>query len=54
MIVVTDEEINEVLNQCSDSADTGESVFPGESYESGVKCAIEWLTGESDVSPFED
>ena len=39
-------EIDDVLNQCLDSEDTGQSKFPGMSYEQGVKAGIQWLTEE--------
>lgn len=38
-------EIDEVLNQCAESADEGVSKFPGETFEQGVQAAIEWLRG---------
>ena len=41
----TDEEINDVLNRCSEAVEDGVSEFPRETYEAGVQAAIEWLTG---------
>lgn len=41
----TENEINNVLNECSECEDLGESKYPGMTYEHGVKAAIEWLQG---------
>ena len=46
----TQDEIDEVLNQCAEAADSGESKFWGMSYEQGVEAAIRWLT-EGDQNP---
>lgn len=48
------EDIDEVLNQCSDAADSGRSKFPGMSYEQGVEAAIRWLIGDDDSNPMDD
>lgn len=42
-IVVTDEEINEQMNRGSNAEETGESKYPGMSYEEGVRDALEWI-----------
>lgn len=47
------EEVDAVLNQCSQAEDDGVSKYPGASFESGVQAAIEWLRGES-PNPLED
>lgn len=49
-----DDQINEVLNECADSADSGRSKFPGMSYEQGVEAAIRWMQGDYDTNPMED
>jgi len=49
----TDEEINDLLNACSDQTDKGGSKFPGMSYEEGLQAAIEWLTSVSDEHPLD-
>lgn len=41
----TEHEINELLNRCVKAEETGESEYPGMSYEQGIKAAIEWLEG---------
>jgi len=53
MIERTQEEIDDVLNGCIDAENEG-SKFPGMSYEEGIKYAIEWILGESDVHPLEE
>ena len=35
--------IDELLNQCIESEETGVSKYPGMTYEQGIKAAIEWL-----------
>lgn len=49
----TEEEINDLLNKCVDAEDTGESKYPGMTYEQGIKAAIEWLTGNTDDNPLD-
>lgn len=39
------EQIDELLNRCTEAEETGESAYPGMSYEQGIKAAIEWLDG---------
>lgn len=39
----TQEQIDDVLNKCSDSEDEGTSIYPGMTYEQGVKAGIEWV-----------
>lgn len=53
-IIPSQTEIDDVLNQCSESADSGRSKFPGMSYEQGVEAAILWMQGNSDTNPMED
>lgn len=50
----TPEEINDLLNACVESEATEKSKFPGMSYEEGVKYALEWVLGISDVHPLQD
>jgi len=44
----TDDEINEVLNECDEHINDGTSKFPGMSYEDGIKAGIEWVKGWTD------
>ena len=38
----TPEEIDEVLNNCMDKEEVGETAYPGMSYEQGVKDGVTW------------
>ena len=49
----TEDQINAVLDQCMNAANTGISAYPGMSYEQGVEYAIDWLL-EDGVQPFDD
>ena len=44
----TEDEIDKVLNQCSESEDTGQSTYPGMTYEQGLRDAINWLKYEEE------
>lgn len=44
----SEKEINDVLNKCAESEETGESRWPGMTFEQGVKAAIEWMQGEGE------
>lgn len=44
----SDEEINYLLERCTDAAETGTN-FRGMSYEEGIKVALEWLLYEPDT-----
>ncbi len=50
----TDDEINEVLNECAERIYEGRSKFPGMSYEEGVEAAIRWLTEDEYDHPMDD
>lgn len=49
----TQEQIDEVLNQCAAAADSGKSAFFGMTYEQGIEYAIRWLT-DGGPHPFEE
>lgn len=49
----TNAEINEQISRATDAAAHG-SQYPGMSYEEGVRCALDWVIGESDDLPMED
>lgn len=53
LIKPTEDEINDVLNACAESEDNGEPIYPGMSYEQGVKAAIQWLQGDGSNPIFE-
>ena len=42
----TEQQIDDVLNQCSDQLDEGGSKYHGLSFEEGVRDAIQWLRGD--------
>ena len=47
-------DIDAQLNKTVEAVDTGETKWPGMSYEQGVENALRWVTGESDDPPMED
>lgn len=50
----TKQQIDNVLNQCSDLEDSGANPFYGMTYAQGVKAGIEWMLGEADEPPFSE
>lgn len=50
-VVRTEEEINDVLNECADAENSGRSKVPAALYEEGVKAGIQWLTGDTNDHP---
>ena len=48
-----EEEINDVLNKCTESEEEGASRWPGMTYEQGVKAATEWMQGYGE-NPMQD
>lgn len=53
-IARSEQEIWDLLNQCSESENEGSSKYPGMSYEQGVKVAIEWITGDIEDHPLNE
>lgn len=53
MATPTQDQVDEVLNQCAEAADSGDSKYPAMSYEQGVEYAIRWMT-ENGPHPLED
>ena len=43
----------DLLNQCAEAADAGESKYFGMTYEQGVEAAIRWMQGDG-PHPLED
>lgn len=41
----TKEEINAASDWCRDTEETGESNYPGMTYEQGVLAALDWMQG---------
>jgi len=50
----TEDQINEVLNKCSEAEEGGETKWPGMTYEQGVKNGIEWVLGYISANPVEE
>lgn len=40
--VPTENEIDNVLNECMEKEELGETKYPGMTYEQGIKAALEW------------
>lgn len=53
-IIRTEQEIWDLLNQCAEAEETGSSIYPGMSYEQGIKAAIEWITGDTNNHPINE
>jgi hypothetical protein len=49
----TEIEIEKVIDQCFEVECSGESMYPGMTYEQGVKNGIDWVNGDLDDSPLE-
>ena len=47
------EDIDDVLNRCSEAEEDGRTDVPGMTYEQGVKAGIEWLTNREASGPLE-
>lgn len=47
----TDQEIYDLLDECSEAENNGNSQYPGMSYEQGIKAGIEWVTGNVNEHP---
>ena len=45
--------VDDLLNQCSEMIDDGDSNYPGKTYEEGVADGIKWLIFGGD-DPFDD
>jgi len=51
-IARTEDEIDDVMNTCSEVIDSGDSHFEGMSYEQGVQAALDWVLGRTEDHPF--
>lgn len=49
----SENEIDEVLEACIEAEESGESKYPGMTYEQGVTAGIRWMQGRSD-HPMDD
>lgn len=50
----SNEEIDELLNQCMESEETGRSQYSGMTYEQGIQAAIRWLTEKDQSHPLDE
>lgn len=53
MTTPDEDQIDDVLNECMERIDDGDSKYPGMSYEQGVEAAIRWMQGDGD-NPMSD
>lgn len=53
-IARSEQEVWDLLNQCTDAENAGFSNFPGMSYEQGIKAAVEWAIGDIEDHPLND
>ena len=53
-IVREEKEIDDLLNDCIDATNEGNSKYPGMSFEEGVQYAIEWLTDKEKPHPLKE
>ena len=49
-----DQQIDDILNLCSERIEQGGSKFTGMTYEQGIDAAIQWILGNEDSNPMED
>lgn len=45
--------IDNLLNFCAHQEENGETLYPGMTYEEGVKTALEWVMGDIEDHPTE-
>ena len=50
----TEDDLYEQIDLANDCINSGESKYPGMSYEEGVKSAIEWILGLIPEAPMKD
>jgi hypothetical protein len=53
MATPTADELNDERDTASLSAAEGTTRFPGMTYEEGVKSALDWVLGDTDIKPTE-
>ncbi len=53
-VIRTDDEINDLLNECDEAEEFGRPKFPSMTYEQGLKAAIMWLTEQYVANPLEE
>ncbi len=50
-VVVIDNEIDDVIDKCTEQISKGGSQWAGMSYEEGVRAALDWIVGNSEDNP---
>jgi len=53
-IAVTQEQIDDVVNDAYENIEEGTTRWPGMTYEQGVADALQWVNGDREESPFEE
>ena len=53
-VVVTQEQVNDVMDAVIEQTSINKTKFSGMTYEDGVRAAIDWMTGEDDENPMAD
>lgn len=53
-VMHSDQEIDDLLNDCAEEEGEGTTRFKGMTYEQGIKAAIEWLIDPIFSHPLED
>lgn len=46
---VTDDEVNDVIDKCSEISNEVGTIYPGMSYEDGVAAALNWVLDEAEI-----
>lgn len=46
-------DIDDQLNHCAKSTDSGRSAYPGMTFEQGVEDTIRWMQGDTKTSPID-
>lgn len=51
---ITDDQVDDTIDDAHQNIDQGTSRWPGMTYEQGVADALNWVMGNRDESPFEE
>lgn len=49
----TDDEIEDLLDECAEQRDRGTTKYHGQTYEDGIRNTIDWLRGDTDDGPMD-
>ena len=53
VMAVEDDAIAEVVLFCDEQIGLGETLAPDRTYEDGIRAALNWVTGATDVNPLD-